>query len=210
MQVVPKKAEGPAIIRECRDNFHPMKTILALFLATATLASAQNGEPIIFTAHLSGSSGYTGEGMFSLTGNSFSYRVRSPFGFSLAAIHGPALLGTDRPPIFSLPLAGCLAPAEDREGYCDFSTRPPFIPALSLSEQQITDLQAGLWYVTATSASTLRGQILQVPEPSVFSIMLAVGASVIGLEHALTRAEQRRTVQAVHKKAEGLEVVREC
>ena len=178
-----------------------MKTILALFLATATLVSAQTGEPILFTAHLTAKNTLaTGDGMFWLTGNSFTYRVRAHFGFSVAAIYGPALPGTDGPLIFSLPLTGCSVPAEDREGYCDFSTRPPFIPALSLSDQQITDLQAGLWYVTAGSASTLRGQILQVPEPSVFCIVHAASAIMVGLKHALIRAGQRRTVQAVHRK----------
>ena len=129
-----------------------MKTILALLLGLATLASAQNSEPILFTAHLRGfEPADNGEGMFSLTGNSLTYRVRAPSGFSLAAIHGPALPGTDGPLLFSLPNTGCIAPAEDREGYCDFSTRSPFIPALLLSGQQVNELISGLWYVRSVS-----------------------------------------------------------
>ena len=192
-----------------------MKTILALLLALSTLASAQTSEPILFTAHLTGvEPADNGEGMFSLIGNRFTYHVRTPFGFSLAAIYGPALPGAEGPLIFELPTPGCVAPPPDGgDSFCLFAGHPPGTGAFILSEQQSGDLFAGLWYVRATSPGApsfpTRGQILQVPEPSVLSFVLTAGAGAVGLKHALTRAGQKRTVQVVHKKPRDRQP-REC
>ena len=67
-------------------------------------------QPVVFTAHLTGISGYTGDGTFSLTGNILTYRVQTEFGFDVAGIYGPALPGVEGPLIFTLPLSICIAP----------------------------------------------------------------------------------------------------
>ena len=183
-------------------------------LGLVTVASAQTNESILFTAHLTGNTSGVGDGLFSLTGNVFSYRLITAAGFSMAAIHGPATSDNDAPLLFPLQLSFCVIPQEDTMGFCEFSGLPRGTGAFSLSNQQVSELLVGLWHVRAASPGApsipLRGQILQVPEPSVFSIVLVAGASVVGLKHALTRAGQRRTVQAVHRKAKVMAVVREC
>src|SRR6266542_3905776 len=51
-----------------------------------------------------------------------------------------------------------------------------FNGSLTLTDGQISDLEDNQWYVTATAFSTLRGQIVPIPEPSTVAFFgLALG-----------------------------------
>lgn len=156
-----------------------MKTILALLLTLTTHASAQTNEPILFTAHLTGHPFDIGKGMFSLTDRFFTYNLLTPSGFNQAAIYGPAQPGTDGPLILALQLTACIPTQEDVIGMCLFGS-PIVLVGFTLSEQQASDLLAGLWYVRAVPPTdpsfSVRGQILQVPEPSTTIFLLSLAA----------------------------------
>ena len=128
-------------------------------------------QPIIFTAHLTGNTDYTGDGTFSLTGNRLTYEVISPYGFDTAGIYGPTLSESDGL-IFTLEMTTCMAPLPNGTlGFCLYSGRPAGTGALTLTDGQVSYLVNGSLYVRATSSSApsfpIQGQILQVPEPSV-------------------------------------------
>jgi hypothetical protein len=53
---------------------------------------------------------------------------------------------------------------------------------LTLDATMLSDLRAGLWYVEITSAAypngEIRGQIVPVPEPSVFALLCLSGLAL--------------------------------
>ena len=59
-----------------------------------------------------------------------------------------------------------------------------YIGAVTVTSQQINDLEGGLWYVNFNSSSfpngEIRGQIIPVPEPSALAL-LAVGGTLAAL-----------------------------
>ena len=102
-----------------------------------------------------------------------------------AYIQGPVLPGENGPIIFNLG-GPMFRPGNDfgtPPGYRFFS--PEVLPGLGagpfpLTESQINELESGLWYVNVTSAAfpngQLRGQILEVPEPSTLPLLgLGIG-----------------------------------
>jgi len=121
-------------------------------------------------------------GTFWLTGNSLSFEVDVPavtFISQTASIHGPALPGVIAPTIFDLggPVFHSVSQFGPPPYYAFFSSAigsgfgaGPF----TLTDSQINDLINGLWYVNVTSSSfpngQLRGQILEVPEPSTWAL----------------------------------------
>jgi hypothetical protein len=145
-------------------------TLLCL-LATSVVVQAQGTTQ--FTVDLRGNSDRFGEGTFELTGSSFTYNVRTAFGFDLAAIHGPADSGTDAPKIFDLQLRRCDPPLIPVTiGGCFYSG------SFTLPPEQIGQLLNEQWYVYSTSAQPtpffLRGQITVVPEPRMIAFSLAL------------------------------------
>jgi len=101
-----------------------MKKVLVVLLLGAALASAHGQGPFQFAANLAyppdpGSPLPTGQGLFTLDGNTFRYRVDvAPFGsFWTSQIRGP---GPDGPVLFDLPLSGCEFPIETNSGSCHF------------------------------------------------------------------------------------------
>jgi len=165
---------------------HLKKATFAVALTWAWLANGQGtlethnpfqlGQPIVFTSHLTGNTEYTGDGTFQLSGNRLSYELIVPYGLFEAGIYGPAAPGTDGPLVFMLHRTDCNAPIASEPGLCLFSDRPSGVGALYLSDAQITDLLGGLWYVGAGNPTYLRGQILQVPEPSVAVLVVLIFA----------------------------------
>jgi len=158
-------------------------------LACALQAHAQG--TIQFQASLTGSAEVppnsdptTAIGIFSLDGNLLSFRVDVPavtFISLSGYIQGPASPGANAPIIFDL--GGPTFHSGNSFGsppYYGFGSPavPPFgAGPFPLTDAQIAQLEAGLWYENITSAGQpdgqLRGQILPVPEPSAFALLLA-------------------------------------
>ena len=168
--------------------------ILAL-LACALKAQAQG--TLQFQATLTGSAEVppnsdptTAIGIFSLDANLLSFRVDVPAVTFISVsgyIQGPASPGANAPIIFDL--GGPTFHSGNSFGsppYYGFGSPavPPFgAGPFPLTDAQIAQLEAGLWYENITSAARpdgqLRGQILPVPEPST-PIVLGVGALLLG------------------------------
>lgn len=148
----------------------------------ATLTGSQvvppNGDPTV------------GRGDFWLTGDVLSFRVDVPaitFTTLSGTINGPASSGSTGPIIFDLggfafhsgsslgdpPFYSSGSPASGPFGAGPFT----------LTEDQISQLASGLWYVDITSFTMpegqLRGQILLVPEPSVGALIVLGGSLIV-------------------------------
>ena len=117
-----------------------------------------------------------GGGRLELNGNTLSYNVGlrvewfDPTG---AYIHGPALPGSSGALIRDLGRRG-VTPGPDA------TLRFAWVSNFTITQPQVDELLAGLWYVRVTSAThpdgEIRGQIILVPEPSVLALMfIAVG-----------------------------------
>jgi hypothetical protein len=95
-------------------------------------------------------------------------------GFQIAEVQAPGL-ETNAPVVFSLHLTRCEAPAPGLNAKCYFQGD------FTLSDSQIAELVTEQWYVSAFSPSippiVLRGQIIQVPEASILSL-IALGIGV--------------------------------
>ena len=110
---------------------------------------------------------YPSHGLFTLSGITLEYEFRAPYSWDMAEILGPGMAhsGQDAPVIFELNLRGCEPPLiPGRLGACYYEG------ALTLSDDQITELVSGQWYVKSfvsfNPAHPLEGQITLVPEPS--------------------------------------------
>ncbi len=137
---------------------------------TATNEVPPNNDPTVAT------------GTFSLDGNILNFQLNVPaitFIARNAYIQGPASPGVNAPIIFDLggPTFNGGSPQFGIPPYYSFFS-PPFGPAgagpFTLTSDQISHLESGLWYVNVTSSSfpngILRGQIVGVPEPSFWAL----------------------------------------
>lgn len=161
------------------------------FYATLTGANEvpPNNDPTIAT------------GTFSLSGSSLSFYLDVPavtFIAQTASIQGPALPGDNGPIVFDL--GGPVFQGGSPEfgippSYVFFSPyTPPFgAGPFTLTDSQIDELRSGLWYVNVTSSDfpdgQLRGQILEVPEPSVAALGGLCGLIVFGWRLTLKRVK---------------------
>jgi hypothetical protein len=162
-----------------------MRSILVLLgLVVASLNTWGQGSTR-FTAVLDGSqevpanlSPYTGFAAFDLADSVLNYGVELTFltysGLvpTDAFIRGPASPGQTAPTIFTL---GQFLFVDRPAGYVS-------IGGFILTQSQLSDLWAGLWYVDITSAAypngEIRGQILPVPEPSGFALLCLGGLAL--------------------------------
>jgi CHRD domain len=198
-------------------NSNVMKTIVILAFLTGSLASAQIGGTLQFTATLNGTnevpantSTYVGSGTFTLTGNSLEYSVGmlSLFFFPTSAgIYGPTNASQNAPLIFDLGNYIIAAPHDEFPGSLGY------IGTLTLTPQQISDLKAGQWYMNFASSAypsgEIRGQIL--PEiPSIEDLCpcnghwknhgeyvkcVRIAATALVQEGLITEAEKRAIVR---------------
>jgi len=124
-----------------------------------------------------------GTGVFTLSGNLLTFRVDVPlitFITTGGTINGPAGPGTNAPVVFDLGFFSA-HPGNSQgspPGYTFMSTN------YTLNTDQINQLLTGLWYVNITSstepAGQLRGQILEVPEPSAVALLsLSIGIIIL-------------------------------
>jgi len=153
---------------EWRNPNMPMRKLLALLLFLVSLGKAHAQGTLNFATHMTGNTMYFGDGTFSLSGDVFTYDLRTDWIFNTAEIHGPAISGTNAPLIFNLHLRFCEPPLGEYRGGCVYRGN------FTLSEEQTTDLVNEQWYVYSSYGGELflRGQIIQVPEPSGVSLIL--------------------------------------
>lgn len=167
------------------------KLLVSALLACALWAQAQG--TLQFHATLTGSQlvppnsdPTIGRGDFWLVDGLLHFQVDVPlvtFTSMSAAIHGPALPGSLAPVIFDLGGAGVIPGSTFGEppAHRYFSPFDGTFGAgpFTLTSEQISQLQAGLWYVEVTSFTMpdgqLRGQIVPVPEPSTWVLLAAGG-----------------------------------
>jgi len=163
--------------------------VVSALLACAVQASAQG--TLQFSTVLTGanevppnSDPTLGTGSFTLSGDVLSFRVDVPavtFITTGGFINGPAGPGTNAPVIFDLGFFSFHGGSSqgDPPGYTFMSTN------FTLGTDQINQLLAGLWYVNITSETQplgqLRGQILQVPEPSELALLGGLGGTAYAL-----------------------------
>jgi len=134
-------------------------TCLSLLVAVATAAQAQN-----FTTTLRGAyevppnnSAAVGVGSLTLNGNLLWYYVETDLGPEGGGIFGPASAGAIGPLVLQFTNYGFLAPWPAAGGQVVYGGY------LQLTDKQVEELNAGLWYINLTSsdypAGELRGQI---------------------------------------------------
>jgi CHRD domain/PEP-CTERM motif len=144
-------------------------TVIGLMEAIAPIASAQT-----FDANLDGfqvnppnaSPGF-GSGDFSLSGTTFSVTdgsYQDLLGNSTAVTLNDAAVGTNGPLVFALTLT---SPG---------TTSGTFSGSGTLTTPQITDLEAGKFYVNLRTnvypSGEIRGQLSETPEPSTWALIL--------------------------------------
>jgi hypothetical protein len=166
-----------------------MKTLLPIPIVMACALWTQAQGTLQFRATLTGSQVVPPHSDptaaladFWLTGNVLDFYIAVPaitFTTDRGTINGPALPGSLAPVIFDL--GGFVFHSGSTLG--DPPTYSSGSPAIgpfgagpfTLTTDQISQLQAGLWYVQITSFTMpdgqLRGQILPVPEPSVWGLV---------------------------------------
>ena len=156
-----------------RDS-SPMKKLIALGVLAASLCLSH--AQIFYQASLDpaqdggGARSGSGVGSFTLNGNIITYNVTFS-GLSAptiaAHIHGSAPPGVNAPVLF--PFTG---PFGTTSGTFSGTTAP-------LTVQQISDLNAGLFYANIHTVNfgggEIRGQITAVPEPTTLALLSASG-----------------------------------
>jgi hypothetical protein len=115
---------------------------------------------------------YTGSGTLTLQGTTLNYSIGMPAPFfvpAAARVHGPALPGETAAPVFDLGPGTIFDPGPGTPGSL------AYLGSRELTQPQISDLLAGLWYVNLASETfpngELRGQITLVPEPSAWALL---------------------------------------
>lgn len=176
-----------------------MKTLL-LAVLTCTVATFSYGQSFIalLDGAQDGGGGRQGTGTVSmtLTGNTLSFS--GAYGglstnVTLAHIHGPAPVGSPAGVVYNLITLGILTGQGTTSGTLSGSFNMVAAPAgtsYTTIQQQINDLNAGLWYINIHSVTfgggEIRGQINLIPEPSSFAL-LGLGAGTL-----LYRLRRRR------------------
>lgn len=157
------------------------KILLSTLLAAALCVASAHGQGTLqFTVSLNGAnvvpataSPATGTGSFTFDAFGFSGYVflPPPIAPTGAAIHGPSLAGANANLLFQL--EGPLFVPPDSMG--DPGGNSFRVLNRTLSQAELNDLVAGLWYVNVLSASfpngEIRGQIVLVPEPSALALL---------------------------------------
>jgi len=154
---------------------------------------------IQYTANLGGANEVTpnnssafGTGSLSLTGSTLAFvvSIHPGIGTTDAGFYGPASAGETNSQIFDLGTAHFVAPRDGFPGAVEYDGN------FSLTSQQISDLQSGLWYVniftSAYPSGELRGQIQPVPEPMATVICLFGGALALAFRTLLYRRLNNR------------------
>lgn len=158
----------------------------ALLFLVASMGLHGQGT-IEFTVALNGAnqvppnaSPYTGSGSLSLQGSVLNYSIGLPAPFFIptaARVHGPALPGQNAAPVFDLGPGTIFDPGPGTLGSL------AYLGSQNLTQPQINDLLAGLWYVNLSSDTfpngEIRGQITVVPEPSTLALLTLGGAALL-------------------------------
>ena len=157
-----------------------MKAILALFAFVIGISANGRAQGAFqFTADirvlnpLPGQEAFGGQGVFSLEGKLFQYRVViTPYApVPDGVVRGP---GWEGPVLFDLAFIGCQPPLGADPGSCGF--RGTF----DVPDSEIADLMANNWYVRASIHADVdvnfAGRIELVPEPAPASLLCLFAA----------------------------------
>ena len=179
-----------------------MKKLLLFWFIVAGLTGARAQDSLQFAANLTLVEPlppfpvpHAGQGLFTLSGNTLSYRiVVTPYGLGSLDI-GQILGGPAGPVLFSLPLTGCTTPIGTDLGSCSFRG------TLEVPSMLVPDLLDHRWYVSVTYHSSpevnLRGRIELVPEPSILTFAVISGG-LIGLQFWLRLRYPVRKIHSPH------------
>src|SRR5262245_25254227 len=158
-----------------------------LLCASLNLAQAQT-----FTATMNGAQdgggARQGSGFVTLTLSGNSLSLSGTFSgittnMSAGHIHGPGAIGQNVGVLYDLIALGILTGTTSGtyNGTVNLVANPNNTPNYSVA-QQLTDLNAGLWYLNIHDSvfpgGEIRGQILPIPEPAVLP-MLTLGAAAL-------------------------------
>ena len=168
-----------------------MKTLFCALTLTACITGAQAQS---YIAHLDGAQdgggARQGSGTVNLTLSGLGLSLSGSYSgittpISAGHIHGPGAPGVNVGVIYDLFGAGIITGTTSGT-YSGTVTLIPAAPGYSTTAQQISDLNAGLWYLNIHDSTfpggEIRGQISLVPEPSSLALMgLGVGALVLRL-----------------------------
>jgi len=179
----------------------PILTLLACALRAQAQGTIQFQATLTGSAEVPANSDPTiATGTFALDANVLSFHVDVPavtFIAQSAFIQGPAFPGANAPVIFDLG-GPTFRPGNDfgvPPGYRFFSPFDGTFGAgpFTITAEQVSQLESGLWYVNVTSAGhldgQLRGQIVPVPEPSSFALLLSAAGLAL---FAMRRKAQRK------------------
>ena len=156
-----------------------MKETLALLLFVGWSCAANAQSTLEFTTYLHGlnvvppSTGHgfesaDGTGTFTLTGNTLTYDITTDLILGWRGkFYGPAVPGVNGPELYDLSIPRHEAPDPNPGGHDGLSW---FRGSILITDEQIPELTAGLWYVQISEplrpSMAIRGQIVLVPEPS--------------------------------------------
>lgn len=171
-----------------------MKTILSLIAITASLGAAQAQSYISnLSPALDGGGARQGSGTVNLTLSGTTLSLSGTYsGISAnmtgGHIHGPGAPGTNAPVIYDLIGNGILTGTTSGTYNGSFNLIPN-PTGYTTTAQQITDLNAGLWYLNIHDSSfpggEIRGQILPIPEPATIALV-GLGACALAMRRRQT------------------------
>lgn len=159
-----------------------MKTLVLLLTVCIGLVRASAQGTVEFFADLTGvqevppnNSANHASGTFHLRNDGFfewGVALDAPwFEDTGGFVHGPAPRGVVAPPLFDLGNRFIVGPSPGNPGGVVYGGNR------TLTSSEVSDLLAGLWYVSITSDTypngEVRGQITVVPEPSTAGLLLA-------------------------------------
>jgi hypothetical protein len=178
-----------------RISKKPMKTFACILSISASLTFAQAQSYIAsLNGAQDGGGARQGSGSVNLTLSGLTLSLSGSYSglttpMTAGHIHGPAAPGVNGNVIYDLVGPGVLTGTTSGT-YSGSVTITPVVTGYTTTAQQISDLNAGLWYLNIHDSTfpggEIRGQITLVPEPSSLALLgLGAGALVYRLRRRI-------------------------